>query len=60
MTKTEEYLFILANGGDAPADCCMTLTQQLIAKAIGRVNVLEEEIRSFVPITNNEIDNITA
>lgn len=60
MTKTEEYLYILANGGDEPADCCMTLTQSLIADAIVRVNVLDEEVHSFVPIKNNEIDAIVA
>lgn len=40
MTKTEEYLRILAEGGDAPADCCMTVTQSLIAQAIERINNL--------------------
>ena len=40
MTKTEEYLRILAEGGDAPTDCCMTNTQALIAKAIERINNL--------------------
>lgn len=39
-TKTEEYLRILAEGGDAPAGCCMTNTQALIAQAIGRINNL--------------------
>ena len=38
MTKTEEYLRILAEGGDAPTDCCMTVTQSLIAQAIDRIN----------------------
>lgn len=37
-TKTEEYLRILAEGGDAPTDCCMTNTQALIAEAINRIN----------------------
>lgn len=37
-TKTEEYLRILAEGGDAPTDCCMTNTQALIAEAIDRIN----------------------
>lgn len=37
-TKTEEYLRILAEGGDAPTDCCMTQTQKLIAEAINRIN----------------------
>lgn len=37
-TKTEEYLRILAEGGDAPADCCMTNEQKLIAEAIERIN----------------------
>jgi hypothetical protein len=40
MTKTEEYLKILAEGGDAPTDCCMTQTQSLIAQAIDRINNL--------------------
>lgn len=40
MTKTEEYLRILAEGGDAPTDCCMTVTQSLIAQAIERINNL--------------------
>ena len=40
MTKTEEYLRILAEGGDAPTDCCMTVTQSLIAQAIDRINDL--------------------
>lgn len=40
MTKTEEYLKILAEGGDAPTDCCMTVTQSLIAQAIDRINNL--------------------
>lgn len=40
MTKTEEYLRILAEGGDAPTDCCMTQTQSLIAQAIDRINNL--------------------
>lgn len=39
-TKTEEYLKILAEGGDAPTDCCMTQTQSLIAQAIERINNL--------------------
>lgn len=39
-TKTEEYLRILAEGGDAPTDCCMTNTQKLIAQAIERINNL--------------------
>lgn len=39
-TKTEEYLRILAEGGDAPTDCCMTQTQSLIAQAIDRINNL--------------------
>lgn len=39
-TKTEEYLKILAEGGDAPTDCCMTQTQSLIAQAIDRINNL--------------------
>lgn len=39
-TKTEEYLKILAEGGDAPTDCCMTNTQKLIAEAIDRINNL--------------------
>lgn len=39
-TKTEEYLRILAEGGDAPTDCCMTNTQALIAEAIDRINNL--------------------
>ena len=40
-TKTEEYLRILAEGGDAPTDCCMTNTQALIAEAIDRINNLQ-------------------
>lgn len=40
-TKTEEYLRILAEGGDAPTDCCMTNTQKLIAEAIDRINNLQ-------------------
>ena len=40
MTKTEEYLRILAEGGDAPTSCCMTNTQKLIAQAIDRINNL--------------------
>lgn len=56
MTKTEDYLYRLANGGDAPTGCCMTVTQSLIAQTITRVNLLEEEIRAFIPISNNEID----
>lgn len=59
MTKTEEYLSILANGGDAPDGCCMTITQSLIVDAIVRVNQLESDILAFTPITNNEIDEIT-
>lgn len=39
-TKTQEYLKILAEGGDAPTDCCMTQTQSLIAEAIDRINNL--------------------
>lgn len=39
-TKTEQYLEILARGGDAPTDCCMTNTQALIAEAIERINNL--------------------
>lgn len=39
-TKTEEYLKILAEGGDAPTGCCMTNTQSLIAEAIERINSL--------------------
>jgi len=39
-TKTEEYLRILAEGGDAPTGCCMTNTQKLIAEAIDRINNL--------------------
>lgn len=37
-TKTEEYLRILAEGGDAPTSCCMTNEQKLIAEAIDRIN----------------------
>lgn len=37
-TKTEQYLEILARGGDAPTGCCMTNEQRLIAEAIDRVN----------------------
>lgn len=59
MTKTEELLSILANGGDAPDSCCMTRTQSLIVDAIVRINQLEADILAFVPITNNEIDEIT-
>lgn len=59
MTKTEEYLRILANGGDSPDSCCMTKTQLLIVDAIARVNQLEADILAFVPITNNEIDGVT-
>lgn len=40
-TKTEQYLKILAEGGDAPTDCCMTNTQKLIAEAIDRINNLQ-------------------
>lgn len=39
-TKTEDYLKILAEGGDAPTSCCMTNTQKLIAEAIDRINSL--------------------
>lgn len=39
-TKTEDYLRILAEGGDAPVSCCMTNTQKLIAQAIDRINNL--------------------
>lgn len=39
-TKTEDYLKILAEGGDAPVSCCMTNTQKLIAEAIDRINNL--------------------
>lgn len=39
-TKTEQYLEILARGGDAPTGCCMTNTQALIAEAIDRINNL--------------------
>ncbi len=39
-TKTEDYLKILAEGGDAPVSCCMTNTQKLIAEAIERINDL--------------------
>lgn len=37
-TKTEDYLKILAEGGDAPTSCCMTNEQKLIAEAIERIN----------------------
>lgn len=37
-TKTEQYLEILARGGDAPTSCCMTNEQKLIAEAIDRIN----------------------
>lgn len=37
-TKTEQYLRILAEGGDAPTSCCMTNEQKLIAEAIDRIN----------------------
>lgn len=40
-TKTEDYLKILAEGGDAPTSCCMTNTQKLIAEAIDRINNLQ-------------------
>lgn len=40
-TKTEDYLKILAEGGDAPTSCCMTNTQKLIAEAIERINNLQ-------------------
>lgn len=40
-TKTEQYLEILARGGDAPTGCCMTNTQALIAEAIERINNLQ-------------------
>lgn len=49
-TKTEEYLRILAEGGDAPADCCMTNTQKLIVQAIERINNLGGG--SVVPLTD--------
>ncbi len=39
-TKTEQYLEILARGGDAPTSCCMTNEQKLIAEAIERINDL--------------------
>lgn len=39
-TKTEEYLRILAEGGNAPTSCCMTNEQKLIAEAIDRINSL--------------------
>lgn len=39
-TKTEQYLEILARGGDAPTGCCMTNEQKLIAEAIDRINNL--------------------
>ena len=58
MTKTEDYLYILANGGDTPTGCCMTVTQSLIADAITRVNGLQEDIEAFIPINNNEIDEL--
>lgn len=37
-TKTEQYLEILARGGDAPTSCCMTNEQKLISEAIDRIN----------------------
>lgn len=37
-TKTEQYLGILARGGDVPTGCCMTNEQRLIAEAIDRIN----------------------
>lgn len=40
-TKTEDYLKILAEGGDAPVSCCMTNTQKLIAEAIERINNIQ-------------------
>lgn len=48
-TKTEEYLRILAEGGDAPADCCMTNTQTLLAEAIERINNLGDDIVDLTP-----------
>lgn len=39
-TRTEQYLEILARGGDAPTGCCMTNEQRLIAEAIERINSL--------------------
>lgn len=46
-TKTEEYLRILAEGGDAPTDCCMTNTQKLIYDAAVRVNNLDEDVQEL-------------
>lgn len=51
-TKTEEYLRILAEGGDAPADCCMTNEQKLIAEATERVNGLEDELHEVAKGAN--------
>lgn len=48
-TKTQEYLKILAEGGDAPTDCCMTKTQSLIAEAIERINNLGGGIVDLTP-----------
>lgn len=45
-TKTEDYLKILAEGGDAPTSCCMTNTQKLIAEAIDRINTVDAMLRA--------------
>lgn len=57
-TKTEEYLRILAEGGDAPADCCMTNEQKLIAEAIERINAISggETLTINVGSTTYEYD----
>lgn len=54
-TKTQEYLRILAEGGDAPTDCCMTQTQELIAEAIDRIN----NIDGSLAMLNDYVDGDT-
>lgn len=58
MTKTQRILRVLANGGNVPEWCCMTIVQKLLADAATRVNSLQEEVEAFIPITNAEIDNL--
>lgn len=58
MTKTQRILRVLANGGNVPEWCCMTIVQKLLSDAATRVNSLQEEVEAFIPITNAEIDNL--
>lgn len=57
-TKTENYLRILAEGGDVPTSCCMTNTQAFIAEAARRVNALDETVQELV--NNPDVTDIVA